>query len=179
MNDLGNFEIHFSVFEKPFAQNNFISFHSNHPSYIFSGIIISQLHRFIMICTNEEDYEFQKQKFFKKLLQKNFPPSLIRKVKKPSFCFRSRYLEKTIKNKSNKIEQFLNPTSSPKTNTPIRFVKRFEKGFDIEQEVHAFIGSIWTLLPSKIQDRGFTITNKVKKKCFRIVNTKSITKPAL
>ena len=97
MNEHRNFQIETSVFEKPFSTNNFINFRSNHPKYCFTGIIASQLCRFIMICKNEDDFNFQKTKFFNKLLEKDFPGALIRKTKKPSFCFRSIYLQNIFK----------------------------------------------------------------------------------
>ena len=168
-----------TVFEKPFAKNNFINFRSNHPRYCFSGIVTSQVFRLIMICKNEEDFKFQKAKLFKKLLEKDFPGALIRKTKKPSFCLRLACLNRTITNREIKIRNLLNSSNSTTNLQPIRFVKRFEKSFNIERHVHTFLSSVWEWLPEEIKQRSFIITNKVKKKTYRITKTKSILKPDL
>ena len=97
--------LNFDLFIKPTFTGSYLSINSNHPKYIFKGIIITLVSRIRRICTNLNNYYLHTSNLLFFLLKKGYPSNLILNIIR-TFAKKDRNLLIEYKIKNN--ESFKN-----------------------------------------------------------------------
>ena len=97
-----NGRIETNLFVKPTNLQLFLDYHSNHPQHCKEGIVFSQAIRLIERCSKPEDLKTNLKKLEEKLLDRNFPNTLIsEKFEMAKALDRKTILRRKSRNKSD------------------------------------------------------------------------------
>ena len=69
-----------STYSKEYSSFCYINFQSLHPISVFKGFIIGELYRYITHSSNEIIYKETKEKFYNRLIKRNYPKELLNQI---------------------------------------------------------------------------------------------------
>ena len=138
-----DFSLNFDLFVKPTFTGSYLSINSNHPKYIYRGIVISLVSRIRRICTDINNYYLHCTKLLFYLLKKGYSSNLIWNIIR-SFANKDRNNLIEYKTKNRNI--FKNS---------LFFVTPFDTNFIID---HTFLNNCWSnCLPKESNLNNFNL----------------------
>ena len=143
-----DFSIKYNLFIKPTFTGSYLNTKSNHPKFIYRGIIISLISRIRRICTDLNDYFYHSLDLLSHLLKKGYKFELIMNIIR-SFSNIERetlicYKDKNLNNNGKSVY----------------FISFYNKHFNFD---HYYISYIWkSILPENSKLKEFKIKNLYK-----------------
>ena len=84
----------FSHFEKNYNSYEYTNFYSNIPLYMKKSIIKGLIYNYIIVSSTLDLFKIIRNKFYQRLIARNYHPALIRTTKKADYKNRSEMLQK-------------------------------------------------------------------------------------